>query len=130
MTTKIPLQDNPIVEKTFRFAIRILKLSQILHTHKHYILANQLQRSGTSIGANTREAQNAESKADFVHKFKIAAKEADETEYWLLLSNEMISDLTIIELLDELKIIQKIITKIIATTKGQLANKQIDKLTN
>lgn len=130
MTTKIPLQDNPIVDKTFHFAVCILKFSQLLQDQKHYVLGRQLQRSGTSIGANTREAQNAESKADFIHKFKIAAKEADETEYWLLLCNEIIIDSTIQVLLDDLKIIQKIITKIIATSKNQLANKQIDKLTN
>ena len=52
---------------------------------KKYNLANQLFRSGTSIGANVREAQSAESKADFIHKIKISAKEAEEAEYWLLL---------------------------------------------
>lgn len=130
MATKIPLQDNIIVEKTFQFAIRVLKLSQFLHEHKHYILGNQLQRSGTSIGANTREAQNAESKADFIHKFKVAAKEADETEYWLLLTNEVIRNPEAEQLLAELKVIQKIITKIIATTKNQLVNKQFQKSTN
>ena len=130
MTTKIPLQENPIIDKTFHFAVSILKFSQKLQDQRHYVLARQLQRSGTSIGANTREAQNAESKADFIHKFKVAAKEADETEYWLLLSNAIIEDISIRALLDDLKIIQKIITKIIATSKNQLANKQIDKLTN
>ena len=127
MTTKIPLQDNLIIDKTFQFAVRILKFSQLLQEQKHYILSNQLQRSGTSIGANAREAQNAESKADFIHKFKVSAKEADETEYWLLLSKEVINYPEIENLLDELKIIQKIITKIIATTKTQLTNKLIDK---
>jgi four helix bundle protein len=127
MTTKVPLQDNLIIDKTFQFAVRILKFSQYLQLQKQYILANQLQRSGTSIGANAREAQNAESKADFIHKFKISAKEADETEYWLLLTKEVVNNPEIQNLLDELKTIQKIITKIIATTKNQLANKQIDK---
>ncbi len=130
MTTKIPLQDNIIVEKTFQFAVQILKFSPILQELKQFVLANQLLRSGMSIGANTREAQNAESKADFIHKFKIAAKEADETEYWLLLANEIVKDRLIQQLLDDLKIIQKIITKIIATTKNQLANKQVDKSIN
>jgi len=127
MITKIPLQDNLIIDKTFQFAVRILKFSKLLNEQKNYILANQIQRSGTSIGSNTREAQNAESKADFIHKFKIAAKEADETEYWLLLANEVIESSEIHQLLDDLKVIQKIITKIIATTKNQLTNKQIDK---
>ncbi|NEU08272.1 four helix bundle protein [Flavihumibacter sp. R14] len=126
MTKQIPSQDNLIVDKTFNFAVCILKYSQNLQDQKQYVVARQLQRCGTSIGANTREAQNAESKADFIHKFKVAAKEADETEYWLLLCNEIKPDEIIENLLTELKIIQKIITKIIATTKNQLANKQID----
>jgi four helix bundle protein len=130
MTTKIPLQDNIIVEKTFQFSVKIFKFSPTLQDLKQFVLANQLLRSGMSIGANTREAQNAESKADFIHKFKIAAKEADETEYWLLLANEIVKDRLIQQLLDDLKIIQKIITKIIATTKNQVANKQVDKSIN
>ena len=130
MTTKIPLQDNIIVEQTFQFSVKILKFSPTLQDLKQFVLANQLLRSGMSIGANTREAQNAESKADFIHKFKIAAKEADETEYWLLLANEIVKDRLIQQLLDNLKIIQKIITKIIATTKNQVANKQVDKSIN
>ena len=123
MTAQIPLQDNIIVEKTFQFAVQILKFSPVLQESRHFVLANQLLGSGMSIGANTREAQNAESKADFVHKFKIAAKEADEAEYWLLLAKEVIKDPTIPKLLNELKVIQKIITKIIATTKNQMAKK-------
>jgi four helix bundle protein len=123
MATKIPLQDNIIVDKTFLFAVQVLKLSPILQDQKQFVLAKQLLRSGMSIGANTREAQNAESKADFIHKFKIAAKEADEAEYWLLLTNEVIKNPIVPELLNELKVIQKIITKIIATTRNQLAKK-------
>jgi four helix bundle protein len=130
MATKIPFQDNIIVEKTFQFAVQILKFSPIIQDLKQFVLANQLLRSGMSIGANTREAQNAESKADFIHKFKIAAKEADQTEYWLLLASEIVKDRLIQQLLDDLKIIQKIITKIIATTKNQLANRQINKSTH
>jgi four helix bundle protein len=123
MAAKIPLQDNIIVDKTFQFVVQILKFSPTLQESKHFVLANQLLRSGMSIGANTRDAQNAESKADFIHKFKIAAKEADEAEYWLLLTREVMSDAIIPKLLDNLKVIQKIITKIIATTKIQLATK-------
>ncbi len=123
MAARIPLQDNIIVDKTFQFAVKILKFSPVLQESKHFVLANQLLRSGMSIGANTREAQNSESKADFIHKFKIAAKEADEAEYWLLLANELYEDPLVPKLLEELKVIQKIITKIIATTKNQLAKK-------
>ena len=111
-------KDNLIVRKTFSFALQIIEFSETLFEQKRFSLANQIFKSGTSIGANVREAQNAESKADFIHKLKIAAKEADETEYWLLLCAEspqlnsptqaMISDL---------KEIILILSKIIATSK-------------
>jgi len=127
MTIKSPLQDNLIVDKTFQFAVSILKFSQTLQEQRQFVLSNQILKSGTSIGANTREAQNAESRADFIHKFKIAAKEADETEYWLLLSNEVSDKVIVQKLLDDLKIIQKIITKIVATTKNQIAVNHIGK---
>jgi four helix bundle protein len=70
------MKENIILSKSFDFALKIIKFSQILEEHRHYIIANQILKSGTSIGANIREGQNAESKIDFVHKFKIAAKEA------------------------------------------------------
>ena len=71
---------NVIVELSFEFALEIIKYAELLETGRKYIIARQLFRSGTSIGANIREAQNAESRPDFIHKLKIAAKEADETE--------------------------------------------------
>lgn len=85
MATKIPLQDNIIVDKTFLFSVQLLKFSPFLQEQKKFVLANQMLRSGMSIGANTREAQNAESMADFIHKF-MPAKDADEAECWLLLA--------------------------------------------
>ena len=70
--------------KTFHFAVRVVKLSEHLRRQKQeYIISKQLLRSGTAVGAVVREAQNAESKADFIHKFSIAQKECDETRYWL-----------------------------------------------
>ncbi len=73
-------------EKSFDFALRIIKLVKYLqNSHKEYILSKQIMRSGTAIGALVREAQYAQSKADFLHKLTIALKEANETEYWLLL---------------------------------------------
>ena len=78
-------KENIIVTKTFNFALEIIDFSEMLFTEKRFSLANQIFKAGTSVGANVREAQNAESKADFIHKMKISAKEADETEYWLLL---------------------------------------------
>ncbi|HLO56504.1 MAG TPA: four helix bundle protein, partial [Saprospiraceae bacterium] len=78
-------KENAILDLSFKFALEIIKFTENLEALKKYNLANQLFRSGISIGANIREAQSAESKADFIHKVKIADKEAQETEYWLLL---------------------------------------------
>ena len=76
---------NVIVEKSFRFALKIIDYSELLEENKKYVVARQILKAGTSIGANVREAQSAESKADFVHKLKIADKKANELEYWLQL---------------------------------------------
>lgn len=95
----------------------------MLYENKRFVLANQLLKSGTSIGANVREAQSSESRGDFIHKFKIAAKEAEETEYWLLLCKHSEGYPGCDELLSELEVIQKIISKIIASAKAKpLAN--------
>jgi four helix bundle protein len=76
-------KDNVIIKLTFQFSLDIINYCDGLQENKKFVIANQLLKSGTSIGANIREAQNAESKADFIHKFKIAAKEIEETIYWL-----------------------------------------------
>lgn len=82
-------RSNIIKEKSFKYAVRIVSLFKILtNERKEYIMSKQLLRSGTSVGANVREAQNAESKADFIHKLGISQKEADETLYWLELLKE------------------------------------------
>lgn len=114
-------KENVVREKSFRFAIRIIRLYQYLKDRqKEYVLSKQLLRSGTSVGANIREADNAESKADFIHKMGIAQKEVDETMYWLellkeadyLLENEFVS---IHKDADELL---KLIRSIIITAKA------------
>ncbi len=76
---------NVILNKSFDFACDILDLNEQLIAIRHFQLANQVIKSGTSIGANVTEAQRAVSKADFVNKLGIALKEADETRYWLRL---------------------------------------------
>jgi four helix bundle protein len=76
-------KGNLIVNLTFEFAIKIIAYSELVRQTNRFEMASQIFRSGTSIGANIREAQNAESKADFIHKFKISAKEGDELLYWL-----------------------------------------------
>lgn len=111
-------KDNLIVKLTFEFSLLIIDFTEILESKRKFNLSNQLFRSGTSIGANVREAQNAESKADFIHKMKIAAKEADETEYWLLLCKYAKSYDDPNELLEKIESINKILSKIIASSKG------------
>ncbi len=82
-------EENVVLVKSKTFAVRILKLVQYLKdTKKEYTLSEQLLRSGTSIGANVREGNYGQSGADFYTKFKIALKEASETEYWLELLHE------------------------------------------
>ena len=110
-------KENVIIKLTFEFALKIIDFCDDLENLKKFALSNQLFRSGTSIGANAREAQNAESKADFIHKFKISAKEMEETEYWLLLCKYSPKLPDTSHLLTELEPIKKVITKIIGTSK-------------
>ena len=78
--------NNPIEDKSFAFAVRIVQLYKHLSSRKHeFVLSKQILRSGTSIGANVSEAQRAQSKADFYAKMSIALKGANETNYWLRL---------------------------------------------
>lgn len=110
--------ENIILKKTIEFSLRIIEYVELLESQKKYVIAKQLLRSVTSIGANVHEAQNAESKPDFIHKFKIAAKEVEETKYWLVLCSESKSYPDCKELVDKLHEIDKIITKIISTSKA------------
>jgi len=83
------MRDNIVKNKSFAFAIRVVKLYQFLvENKKEYVLSKQLLRSGTSVGAMMREAEHAESKADFKHKMAIAQKEINESIYWLELLKE------------------------------------------
>ena len=82
-------KPNAIKEKSFAFAVRIVKLARFLQGEwREFVLSKQLLRSGTTVGALVREAEQAESKADFIHKLAIALKEANETDYWLDLLHE------------------------------------------
>lgn len=83
------MKENVVLNKSFAFAVRIVNLYKFLVSDKkEFVLSKQILRSGTATGALVREAQQAESNADFIHKLSIALKEANETEYWLLLLNE------------------------------------------
>ncbi|MEY3401874.1 MAG: four helix bundle protein [Anabaena sp. CRKS33] len=112
-----------IQERTLNFSIRIVKLCKFLRENggTGYDLSKQLIRSGTSIGANVEEAQNAESKADFIHKMSISLKEARETNYWLkiLIATENNLESRLLPLLNESNELICIIHAIIKNTKSQ-----------
>ena len=78
------MKDNVVKDKSLEFAVRIVNLYKFLvNEQKEFVMSKQILRSGTSIGANIREAEQAQSRADFINKLNIALKEANETEYWL-----------------------------------------------
>ncbi len=112
--------ENIIIKKTIEFSLAIIEYVELLETQRKYVISNQLLKSATSIGANVHEVQNAESKIDFIHKFKIAAKETEETKYWLILCQHSKNYPDCEQLLKDLHSIEKIITKIISTSKQQL----------
>ena len=114
---KEEIESNPILKLTFEFSLLIIDYCDLLDERKKYTISRQLLKSGTSIGANCTEAQNAESKIDFIHKIKIAAKEADETQYWLLLCNYSDRYPECDSLLLKLESVQKVINKILGTAK-------------
>ena len=116
---KEDIGKNPVLKLAFDFSLLIIEFCERLESAKKFIVARQLLKSGTSIGANAMEAQNAESTADFIHKFKIAAKEVEETKYWLILCNESKTYPDCKLLIDKLHEIDKIITKIISTSKAK-----------
>ncbi len=115
-------RGQDIRERTFRFGVRVVKLSNRLpRTAAGFELAHQVIRSGTSIGANLEEADAGESKADFVHKAKIALKEARETRFWLqmIIESELLCDEEIRALRKESDELVRIIYTIIAKTMEQ-----------
>lgn len=110
-------QGNVILDLTFEFAVKIVAYCEQLEENRKYVIAKQLARSGTAIGALANESQDSESKADFIHKLKIAAKEARETRYWLMICQRSKSYPFDETLLADLDPIQKVLNKIIATSK-------------
>ena len=114
------MKENIIKEKSFAFAIRIVKLYQYLQdSKKEFVLYKQLLRSGTSVGAMVREAEHSESTNDFVHKLSIAQKEINEVLYWLelLFATEYINKTEYESINNDAIEIIKIITRILKTTK-------------
>ena len=110
-------KGNLVLNLSFQLALDVIEYTELLETKRKFNMANQLFRSGTSIHANIREAQNAESKADFIHKMKIAAKEGDEQKFWMFLMKFSKHYPDPQEMIPELEEIEKILTSIIATSK-------------
>ena len=115
------MKNNVVKEKSFAFAIRVVNLYKFLaNEKKEYVLSKQLLRSGTAVGALVREAEQAESKKDFIHKLAIALKEANETEYWLELLHRTdyleLSAFTSIH--NDVVELLKLLTSIIKTSKS------------
>ena len=109
-----------VSEKAFCFAVRIVKLCRHLQNAKHeYVLSKQLLRSGTSIGANISEAQQGQSRADFVSKMSIALKETSETKYWLRLlhATDYLTEIEYLSINSDCIEIEKMLTSIIRSAK-------------
>jgi len=121
----LEVKENLIKNKSFDFALRIINLYKFLTIKKkEFVLAKQLLRSGTAIGALVRESEYAESKADFIHKLKIALKEANETEYWidLLGKADYVSEFSYNSIRNDLTELLKILISIIKTSKNNENN--------
>ena len=122
MNSDAVIVKRDLPERTFEFARRVVKLCQVLDQTPGVsrIMANQLLRSGTSIGANVEEGQAGQSRADFVSKLSIACKEARETHYWLRLlsASELVPESRLTELLDEANQLVAILTTITKNTRA------------
>lgn len=120
------MAENIIKIKSFDFALRIVNLYKFLCIEKkEYVLSKQLLRSGTAVGALVREAEQAESKLDFIHKFAIAQKEANETDYWLelLFKSDFLTETQFQSLKSDIVEINKILASIIISTKHSIGKK-------
>lgn len=112
--------ESTVLNKSMNFAVRIVNLYKYLQTEKkEFIMSKQLLRSGTSVGANLREAKYAQSTDDFIHKNSIALKEISESEYWieLLYKTEYLSQKEYMDISRDCSEIAKLLTSIVKTTK-------------
>ncbi len=119
-------KENIIAKKTYAFALRIIKLFKIVsETKKEFVLSKQVLRSGTAIGALIREAEHGQSKADFLSKMSIALKEANETDYWLMLlkDSEYLSEKEYNSISADCTEIISILISIVKTTKTTVVKK-------
>jgi four helix bundle protein len=117
------MTNNPIKSKSYSLAIRIVGLyKRLSEERKEFVLSKQILKSGTSVGANIREAIQAESKADFIHKMCIALKESSETEYWLelLRDSNYLDEPTFDSLHSECEEVSKLLTAIIKSSRERI----------
>jgi len=119
------MKDNVIITKSFQFAVRVVNLFKILVSRKEFVLSKQFLRSGTSVGANIREAHNGESDKDFIHKLAISQKECDETRYWLelLKETEFLNEAEFNSIYNDATELLKILKSIIVSTKKRINQK-------
>lgn len=115
------MRESIVQTKSYAFALLIIQVSRSLHEAHEYVLSRQLLRAGTSVGANVEEANQAESRADFIHKISIALKEACETNYWLRLlrDSSYIEQSQAAPLLEACTELQKILTAILKTSRSK-----------
>ena len=115
------MKENIILEKALLFSVRMLKVAEFLQGKKHHVIADQLLRSGMSIGANLAESDYAASGADFINKLKIAEKEAGETAYWIriLRKGEIIDEKQYESLFTDVKELQRLIGASLKTMKAK-----------
>lgn len=119
------MKENVLLDKSMAFAIRIVNLNKYLcDEKKEFVLSKQVLRSGTSIGANCREAKRGQSEADFIAKLFIALKEADETLYWIELLNktDYLSQEVYTSISADCNELIKLLVSIIKTTKSKKSN--------
>ena len=117
------MKQNIVLEKCAAFSIRIVNLYQYLTKRKfEYVMAEQIKRSGTSIGADISESQNAQSRADFIHKMNIALKEADETVYWLTLlrNTKYLTEKEYVSMKNDAEELVKLLKAIVKTSKSRI----------
>ena len=111
------IEQNAILRLTLDFSVVVVGYCEELESLRKFVIGKQLLRSGTSIGANAMEAQHAEGGNDFIHKMKIAAKEAAETQYWLLVCEKAESYPPSKHLQQKLEEINRLLSSIIGTAK-------------
>jgi len=113
-------KDNIVMNKSYAFALRIIKLYKyLIADKKEYVLSKQVLRSGTSIGALVKEAEHAQSKADFINKMNVALKEANETEYWLMLlkDSDYMDEISFSSIHADISELIKLLASIVKTSK-------------